>query len=87
VASAARLIDLLLINAIRRWNASLGDDAPASSRWRMHLAAHHLRHSTDTVESIGRAVGHSSEYAFNRACARHLSQPPGRYRRGRAAPA
>jgi AraC-like DNA-binding protein len=140
-AAAARLIDLLLINAIRRWNDSRGDDAPASwltalrdptiagvlallheragepwtlaalatevhvsratlarrfaeavgepplaylARWRMHLAAHHLRYSTDTVESIGRAVGYSSEYAFNRAFARHLGQPPGRYRRALA---
>jgi transcriptional regulator GlxA family with amidase domain len=137
-AAAARLIDLLLIAAIRRWNDSRGDDAPASwlialrdptiarvlallherpgdnwtlaalasevhvsratlarrfteavgepplaylARWRMHLAAHHLKHSTDTVESIARAVGYSSEYAFNRAFARHRGQPPGRYRR------
>jgi AraC-like DNA-binding protein len=137
-SAAARLIDLLLIAAIRRWNDSRGDDAPASwlialrdptigsvlallherpgdtwtlaalasevhvsratlarrfteavgepplaylARWRMHLAAHHLKHSTDTVESIARAVGYSSEYAFNRAFARHSGQPPGRYRR------
>jgi AraC-like DNA-binding protein len=51
------------------------------ARWRMHLAAHYLKHSTDTVESIARALGYSSEYAFNRAFARHRGQPPGRYRR------
>ena len=144
-AAAARLIDLLLINAIRRWNESRGDDAPASwltalrdptiagvlallherpgepwtlaalgsevhisratlarrfteavgeppltylARWRMHLASHRLKHSADTIESIARSVGYSSEYAFNRAFARHRGQPPGRYRRqALAAPA
>jgi AraC-like DNA-binding protein len=137
-AAAARLIDLLLITAIRRWNDNRGDGARASwltalrdptiagvlavlhdrpsepwtlaalasevhisratlarrfteavgepplaylARWRMQLAAHRLRYSTDTVESIARAVGYSSEYAFNRAFARHRGQPPGRYRR------
>jgi AraC-like DNA-binding protein len=137
-AAAARLIDLLLIAAIRRWNESRGDDAPGSwltalrdptvagilallherpgeawtlaalaseahlsratlarrfteavgepplaylTRWRMHLAAYRLKHTTDTVESIAHAVGYSSEYAFNRAFARQRGQPPGRYRR------
>jgi AraC-like DNA-binding protein len=137
-AAAARLIDLLLITAIRRWNDRRGDDVPASwltalrdptigavlallherpaekwtvaalaseahvsratlarrfteavgepplaylAQWRIHLAAHRLRHSTDTVESIARSVGYSSEYAFNRAFARRRGQPPGRYRR------
>jgi AraC-like DNA-binding protein len=136
-AATARLYDLLLITAVRRWNDRRGD-APASwltalrdptiagvlavlhdrpadpwtlaalasevhvsratlarrfteavgepplaylAGWRMNLAAHQLKHSTDTVESIARAVGYSSEYAFNRAFARHRGQPPGRYRR------
>jgi AraC-like DNA-binding protein len=47
----------------------------------MHLAAERLKHGTETVEEIGRQVGYSSEYAFNRAFARHRGQPPGRYRR------
>ena len=51
------------------------------ARWRMHLAAHRLKYSTDTVEAIAREVGYTSEYAFNRAFARHRGQPPGRYRR------
>jgi transcriptional regulator GlxA family with amidase domain len=137
-AAVARLIDLLLISALRRWNESQPGDAPASwltalrdptiaqvlallhdrpgeqwtlealasevhlsratlarrfadavgeppltylARWRMHVAAHHLKHSGDTVESIARAVGYTSEYAFNRAFARHRGEPPGRYRR------
>jgi methylphosphotriester-DNA--protein-cysteine methyltransferase len=51
------------------------------TRWRMHLAAQRLRYSTDTVGAIAREVGYTSEYAFNRAFARHRGQPPGRYRR------
>jgi AraC-like DNA-binding protein len=51
------------------------------ARWRMHLAAQRLKYSTDTVEAIAREVGYTSEYAFNRAFARHRGQPPGRYRR------
>ena len=137
-AAAARLIDLLLIAAIRRWAEEQPDGAPPSwlaalrdplighvlgllhdrpgeswtleklasevhvsratlarrfneavgepplaylSNWRMQLAAQRLKHTTDTVESIARDVGYSSEYAFNRAFSRHRGQPPGRYRR------
>jgi AraC-like DNA-binding protein len=47
----------------------------------MHLAAQRLKYSTDTVGAIAREVGYTSEYAFNRAFARHRGQPPGRYRR------
>jgi AraC-like DNA-binding protein len=141
-AAVARLIDLLLISALRRWTAAQPPDAPASwltalrdptiaevlallherpgdawtlrtlagevhlsratlarrfadavgeppltylARWRMSLAAHRLKHSDETVESIARAVGYTSEYAFNRAFARHRGEPPGRYRRRYAA--
>jgi AraC-like DNA-binding protein len=51
------------------------------TRWRMHLAEQRLLHSSDTIDVIARDVGYSSEYAFNRAFARHLGCPPGRYRR------
>lgn len=136
-AAAARLIDLLLIAAIRRWADQQGEGPPSwltalrdptiakvlallhdrpgepwtleslarevhmsratlarrftesvgeppltyLTRWRMHLAAQRLKHSTDTVETIAREVGYSSEYAFNRAFSRNRGQPPGRYRR------
>ena len=137
-AAAARLIDLLLIAAIRRWSddqtedgspswltalrdpvigrvLALIHDRPAEpwtleklarevhlsratlarrfteevgepplaylSSWRMRVAAQRLRHTTETVESIAREVGYTSEYAFNRAFSRHRGQPPGRYRR------
>jgi AraC-like DNA-binding protein len=137
-AAAARLLDLLLIEAIRHWvrhnpevdgpswlaalrdpviakTLSLLHDRPAEpwtleklagevhlsratlarrfteevgepplaylTRWRMHLAAARLKHTSDTVEVIAREVGYSSEHAFNRAFSRHRGHPPGRYRR------
>jgi AraC-like DNA-binding protein len=137
-AAAARLIDLLLIAAIRRWSEQQPGAGPPSwltalrdpligrvlallhdrpgepwtlerlagevhvsratlarrfsdavgepplaylSSWRMRIAAQRLKHTTDTVESIAREVGYTSEYAFNRAFSRHRGQPPGRYRR------
>jgi AraC-like DNA-binding protein len=56
------------------------------TRWRMQVAAERLKHSTDTVDTIARAVGYTSEFAFSRAFARHRGQPPGRYRRLARAP-
>ncbi|HEV3046041.1 MAG TPA: AraC family transcriptional regulator [Solirubrobacteraceae bacterium] len=65
----------------RRFNASLGEPPLAYlTRWRMCLAAQRLKHTDASVESIGHDVGYRSEYAFNRAFARHRGQPPGRYR-------
>jgi AraC-like DNA-binding protein len=51
------------------------------SNWRMHLATQRLKHTSESVESIARDVGYTSEYAFNRAFSRHRGHPPGRYRR------
>jgi AraC-like DNA-binding protein len=47
----------------------------------MALAARRLRAGDEPVETVARAVGYTSEYAFNRAFARHRGEPPGRYRR------
>jgi AraC-like DNA-binding protein len=47
----------------------------------MHVAAQRLKYSTDTVGTIARDVGYTSELAFNRAFARRRGEPPGRYRR------
>jgi AraC-like DNA-binding protein len=136
-AATARLIDLLLIQAVRAWSAGTDDTGPSwlralhdpviartlaalharpdepwtiealaaqvhlsratlarrftelvgeppltyLTRWRMDLAARRLKDTTEPVQSIARAVGYSSEYAFNRALTRHRGQPPGRYRR------
>ena len=50
------------------------------TRWRMDLAAHRLRTTTDPIGPIARAVGYTSEYAFNRAFTRTTGLAPGRYR-------
>jgi AraC-like DNA-binding protein len=69
--------------ALARRFAELVGEPPLSyvSRWRMHLAAQRLKYTSDSVEAVARAVGYTSEYAFNRAFARHRGEPPGRYRR------
>lgn len=65
----------------RRFPDLVGD-TPAGylTRWRMDLAAQRLRTTTDPIGPIARAVGYTSEYAFNRAFARTTGQTPGRYR-------
>ncbi len=50
------------------------------TRWRMDLAAQRLRTTTESIGPIGRSVGYTSEYAFNRAFARTTGVAPGRYR-------
>ena len=51
------------------------------TRWRMELAARQLRDTTKPAAQVARAVGYTSEYAFNRAFAKHRGTPPGRYQR------
>jgi AraC-like DNA-binding protein len=66
----------------RRFGETVGEPPLAYlARWRMHLAAQRLKNSEDTIDTIAREVGYTSEFAFNRAFARHRGQPPGRYRR------
>jgi AraC-like DNA-binding protein len=66
----------------RRFAQQVGEPPVAYlARWRMQLAARRLRDSGESVEEIARGVGYSSEFAFNRAFARHRGVPPGRYRR------
>jgi AraC-like DNA-binding protein len=78
----AREVHLSRATLARRFTDAVGEPPLAYlSRWRMHLAAQRLKHTTDTVESIARGVGYTSEYAFNRAFSRHRGHPPGRYRR------
>ena len=61
----------------RRFAEAVGEPPLAYlARWRMHLAAHRLRYSTDTVETIAHAVGYTSEYAFNRAFAATAASHP-----------
>jgi len=82
VEALAREVHLSRAALARRFGELVGEP-PLSyvARWRMHVAAQRLKYSTDSVETIARAVGYTSEYAFNRAFARHRGQPPGRYRR------
>jgi AraC-like DNA-binding protein len=82
VDALAREVHLSRSTFARRFGEQLGEPPLAYlARWRMQLAAHRLRHSTDTVETIAHDLGYASEFAFNRAFARHRGQPPGRYRR------
>ncbi|MTD52680.1 AraC family transcriptional regulator [Amycolatopsis pithecellobii] len=65
----------------RRFLAVAGE-TPGSylTKWRMDLAAVRLRDTDDTLESVARAVGYTSVYAFSRAFRRARGQAPGRYR-------
>lgn len=65
----------------RRFRAVAGETPGGYlTRWRMDLAAVRLRDTDDTLESIARAVGYTSVYAFSRAFRRARGQAPGRYR-------
>jgi AraC-like DNA-binding protein len=77
----AREAHLSRTTLARKFTEAVGEPPLAYlTRWRMHLAAARLKHTTDTVEKIAREVGYTSEHAFNRAFARHHGHPPGRYR-------
>jgi AraC-like DNA-binding protein len=65
----------------RRFPALVGETPAAYlTRWRMDLAARRLRDTDDPIDTVARAVGYTSEYAFSRAFSRDRSLPPGRYR-------
>ncbi|WP_331751837.1 AraC family transcriptional regulator (plasmid) [Streptomyces globisporus] len=51
------------------------------TRWRMQLAAQHLRSDDAPIRSIAARVGYRSEFAFSRAFARNQGIPPATYRR------
>jgi AraC-like DNA-binding protein len=82
LASLATELHVSRATLARRFGEAVGEPPLAYlTRWRMHVAAQRLKHTTDSVETIAHAVGYTSEYAFNRAFARHRGHPPGRYRR------
>jgi AraC-like DNA-binding protein len=82
VESLAREVHLSRATLARRFAAVVGEPPLTYlARWRMHLAAQRLKYSSDTVETIARDVGYTSEYVFNRAFSRHRGAPPGRFRR------
>jgi AraC-like DNA-binding protein len=81
VASLAAAIGVSRATLARRFLTTVGDTPAAHlTRWRMDLAAQRLRDSDDTVATIARSVGYSSEYAFSRTFARARGIAPGRYR-------
>lgn len=65
----------------RRFTTLVGE-TPNSylTRWRMELAAHRLRTTTDPIAPIAHSVGYTSEHAFSRAFSRAHGHSPGRYR-------
>lgn len=50
-------------------------------RWRLALAAQHLRAGTDNVARIAQRCGYESEAAFNRAFKREFGMPPSAWRK------
>jgi AraC-like DNA-binding protein len=77
----AREVNLSRATLTRRFSALVGEPPLAYlTRWRMDLAARHLRDTDDSVSAIARRVGYASEFAFSRAFSRLRGQAPGRYR-------
>jgi AraC-like DNA-binding protein len=68
----------------RRFSEQIGE-APLAylARLRLQEAARRLVHGQEGLATIARAVGYSSEFAFNRAFRRQYGEPPGRYREHR----
>ena len=55
------------------------------TRWRMLLAARHLRESRASIASIAEMVGYESSSAFQRVFTRHMGATPAGWRRAGAA--
>ena len=60
--------------------------APMSylARWRMDVAAQHLRSTSATLAQIANSVGYEAEAAFSRAFKKAYDVPPATWRRGEA---
>ena len=81
IPSLAAAIGVSRATLARRFPVQVGyTPAAYLTRWRMDLAAVRLRDTDDTVGTIARSLGYTSEYAFNRAFTRARRIPPGRYR-------
>lgn len=82
VETLAERVDVSRATLARRFTRLVGE-TPLSylTRWRMELAARHLRDTDDAVGAIARQVGYASEFAFSRAFSRARGDAPGRYRR------
>ena len=65
----------------RRFQAKVGQTPGAYlTRWAHGPRRPAPRDTDDTVGTVARSLGYTSEYAFNRAFARAHHSPPGRYR-------
>jgi len=77
----AREVSLSRATLTRRFTTLVGEPPLAYlTRWRMELAARHLRETSDAVSAIAHRVGYTSEFAFSRAFSRLRGHAPGRYR-------
>lgn len=72
----------------RRFGATVGEP-PLSylTRWRMLMAARRLRETEDSLSTVAREVGYSSEFAFAKAFKREYGTAPGQYHKGADKPA
>jgi len=77
----ARDVSLSRTTLTRRFTTLVGEP-PLSylTRWRIELAARHLRETSDAVSTIAHRVGYTSEFAFSRAFSRLRGRAPARYR-------
>jgi len=81
VATLAAEVGVSRATLARRFPEQVGETPLVYlTRWRMDLAAQRLRRTNDTVDSVARSVGYSSEFAFSRAFSKARGAPPGRYR-------
>ena len=82
VETLAERVNVSRATLARRFTRLVGE-TPLNylTRWRMELAARHLRDTDDAVGAIARQVGYASEFAFSRAFSRARGDAPGRYRR------
>ena len=77
IPSLAAAIGVSRATLARRFPVQVGyTPAAYLTRWRMDLAAVRLRDTDDTVGTIARSLGYTSEYAFNRAFTRARRIPP-----------
>ncbi len=77
----AREVSLSRATLTRRFTTLIGEPPLAYlTRWRIELAARHLRETNDAVSAIAHRVGYTSEFAFSRAFSRLRGRAPGRYR-------
>lgn len=85
LATLAAEVNVSRATLARRFGELVGQPPLAYvTRWRLDLAARRLKDTDEPIDAIARAVGYSSEYAFNRAFRRHRGVPPGRFRRAYA---